>query len=112
MNACRSVCGPTRLTIPARRAALRTIRAAPCRVQPAAVRGQEDWPVCPLADGQVDRPCGTRRERDRDDLAALAGDHQCAVPALGAEVLDVGAGGLGHSQPVQGQQGDQRGRGR
>gem|GEM_PF-5044174 len=31
MNACLSVCGPTFLLIPARRATLRTIRPAPCR---------------------------------------------------------------------------------
>jgi hypothetical protein len=31
MNACRKVCGPTGLVIPARRAALRTIRPALCR---------------------------------------------------------------------------------
>src|SRR5215469_14088732 len=74
MNACRSVCGPTRLTIPARRAAADDPRCA-VPVQPAAVCGQEDWPVCALADGQVDGPRGTRRERDRDDLAALARDH-------------------------------------
>jgi hypothetical protein len=30
------------------------------------------------------------------------------VPALQAQVLDVGAGGLGHAQPVEGEQGDQR----
>ena len=37
---CRSVCGPTGLVIPARRAARRTIRAAPCRSsrRPSAVR--------------------------------------------------------------------------
>ena len=37
-------------------------------------------------------------------LAAFAGDGQGAVPALGAQVLDVRAGRLGHSQPVQGEQ--------
>src|SRR6516162_388667 len=40
MNACRSVCGPTGLLIPARAAARRTIRAAPCRSsrRPSAAR--------------------------------------------------------------------------
>ena len=40
MNACLSVRGPTALVIPARRAALRTIRPAPCRSsrRPSAVR--------------------------------------------------------------------------
>jgi hypothetical protein len=40
MNACRSVCGPTGLVIPARPATRRTIRAAPCRFsrRPSAAR--------------------------------------------------------------------------
>ena len=42
-----------------------------------------------------------------DDLAALAQDRQGAVPALEAERLDVGAGGLRDPQPVEGQQRDQ-----
>jgi len=42
-----------------------------------------------------------------DHLAALAGDDQGAVPALKAQVLDVGGGGLRHPQPVEREQGDQ-----
>jgi hypothetical protein len=40
MNACRRVCGPTGLVMPARRAIRRTIRPAPCRSsrRPSAVR--------------------------------------------------------------------------
>ena len=53
-------------------------------------------------------PGGAWRERDGDDLPALAGDHQGAVPALDAERLDVGFRGFGDAQPVEGQQGDQR----
>src|SRR6266545_2583212 len=49
-------------------------------VQPAAISSQEDRPLAPFADGQVDRPGGAWRERDGDDLAALAGDHQGSVP--------------------------------
>jgi hypothetical protein len=61
-----------------------------------------------LADGQVERPGGARRERDGDDLAALIRVMvRVRVAALEAEVLDVGAGGFGDPQPVQGQQGDQ-----
>jgi hypothetical protein len=77
-------------------------------VQPPPVGGQEHRPAGPFADGQVDRPGGPRRQRDGDDLAALAGDRQRPVPALQPQVLDVGAGGLGHPQPVQREQGDQR----
>jgi hypothetical protein len=61
-----------------------------------------------LGDGQVDRPGGARRERDGDHLAALAGDHQGAVPALDAQRLDVAAGGFRHAQPIEGQQRDER----
>ena len=75
-------------------------------VQPPAVRCQEDRAAGALADGQVDRPGCAQCQRDGDDLAALAGDGQRPVPALEAQVLDVGTGGLGYPQPVQGQQGD------
>jgi hypothetical protein len=77
-------------------------------VQPPTVWGQEDWPVVTLADRQVDRPGGARRQGDGDDLAALVGNHQGAVPALGAQGLNVSTGGFGDAQPVEGQQRDQR----
>ena len=51
---------------------------------------------------------GARCERDGDHLAALAGDRQGPVPALQAHLLDIGAGGLRDSQPVEREQGDQR----
>ena len=63
-------------------------------VQPPPVRGQEHRPAGALADGQVDRPGRARRKRDGDHLAALAGDGQGPVPALQAQVLDVGFRGL------------------
>jgi hypothetical protein len=55
-------------------------RAVP--VQPRSVGGQEHRPVGALADGQVDGPGSARRQRNRDDLAALAGDGQRASTAL------------------------------
>src|SRR6476661_9018701 len=70
-------------------------------VQPPPVRGQEHRPFGALADGQVDRPSGARRQRDGDDLAALAGDGQGPVAALDAQSLDVGAGCFGDPQPVE-----------
>src|SRR6266536_1982635 len=79
----------------------------PVAVQPTAVRGQEDRSLTAFADGQVDRPRGAGCERDGDDLAALAGDDKRPVPALDAQVLDVGAGGFGDLQPVERQQGNQ-----
>src|SRR5262249_56905411 len=58
-------------------------------VQPPPVRREEYRPVGALPDGQVDRPCGARCQRDGDDLAALMG-------ASGSPVLCEmrGAGGL------------------
>jgi hypothetical protein len=76
-------------------------------VEPPPLGCQEHRPVRALADGQVDRPGRARGERDGDDLAALAGDGQGPVPALQAQVLDVGAGSLRDPQPIQGQQRDQ-----
>ena len=63
-------------------------------VQPLAVRAQEDRSLASLDDGQVDRPYGAWRQRDGDDLAALARDDQGPVTAFQAQGLDVGAGGL------------------
>jgi hypothetical protein len=40
-------------------------------------------------------------------LPPFAGDHQGTVPALQAEGLDVGAGGLGDPQAIEGEQADQ-----
>ena len=51
-------------------------------VQPAAVRGDEDRSFAALTDSQVDGPRGAGGERDGDDLAALARDHQGAVASL------------------------------
>ena len=77
-------------------------------VEPAPIGRQEDGSFGALADGQVDRPRGAWRQRDGDHLAALAGDHEGAVPALDAQGLDIRAGGLGDPQPVQREQRDQR----
>jgi len=60
-------------------------------VQPPAVTGEEQRSIGALAGGQVDGAGGARGEGDGDDLAALAGDDQGAVAALGAHVLDVRA---------------------
>jgi hypothetical protein len=77
-------------------------------VQPSAVCGDEQRPFGALADRQVDRPSRAGGERDGDDLAALPGDHQSAVAAFQAQVLDARAGGLGHPKPVDCEQGDER----
>jgi hypothetical protein len=77
-------------------------------VQPPIGPSQEYRTAGALADSQVDRPGGARRQRDGHDLAALAGDGQRPVPALQAQVLDVGPGRFGDPRPVKGEQGDQR----
>jgi len=69
--------------------------------------GEEQRAFGTLADGQVDGAGGARGERYGDDLAALAGDDQGPVATLEAQVLDVGAGGIGDSEPVEREQGDQ-----
>ena len=101
MKAWRRVCGPIFLASPARRATRRTILAAPCRSSRLRSRGGEARSFAAFADGQVDRAGGPRRERDNGFPAALAGNRQGPVAALGAQSLDVRAGGLGHARPVQ-----------
>jgi RIO kinase 1 len=83
MNACRSVCGPTGLLIPARASGPADDPGGTVPVQPPPVSGQEDRPPGPFSNGQVDGPGSARRERDGGDLVALAGDGQRPVPALG-----------------------------
>jgi hypothetical protein len=77
-------------------------------VQRLAVPSEEDRAFYPLGDGQVDRSRRARRERDSDDLAALAHDSERAMAALHAERLDVGAQSFGDPQAVDGEEGDQR----
>jgi hypothetical protein len=76
-------------------------------VEAPTVGTGEDWSVESLADGQVDRSGGAGSERDGDDLAALAKNGQGPVTPLQAEPVDVGSGGLRHSQPVEDEQRDQ-----
>jgi hypothetical protein len=54
-------------------------------IQPLSVRAEEDRPLHALSDDQVDRPCRAGRERDGDNLAALAGDDKRPMPALDAQ---------------------------
>jgi hypothetical protein len=53
-------------------------------VEAAAVACYEDRPFASLPDGQVHGPGGARRQRDRDDLTALAKHGEGAVAALDA----------------------------
>jgi hypothetical protein len=83
MNACRSAAGGLTDDPPG---------GVPVQAPPG--RGQEHRPFGAFPDGQVDRPGRTRRQRDGHHLAALTGDGQRPVPALQAQALDIGAGGL------------------
>ena len=85
MNAWRSVWGPMRLWMPARRARRRTIRPAAMAIKTCAVAADEDRPFASLTDGEVDGPGGAGRQRDGDGLAALADDRQGAVAAFEPE---------------------------
>jgi hypothetical protein len=91
MKACRSVCGPTRLAIPARRAIRRTIRPGRVPVEALPVRFDEDRAHGALTDGEIDRPGHPRCERQSGGLATLAHHGEGAVAALEAEGFDVGS---------------------
>ena len=108
MNACRRVCGPTRLLIPARRATRRTIRDAACRSRRSPSEPQEDRALAAVSDREIDRAGGPGRKRNDDDLAALAENPQGAVAAFDAELFDVRTDRFGDPQPVECQQAQQR----
>jgi hypothetical protein len=60
------------------------------------------------ANGTVDCPADRRRQRDQDDLRALAADSQHPVSVLFTEVADIRAGCLEDPQPQQAEQGHER----
>jgi hypothetical protein len=59
------------------------------RVEPLPVGTQQDRTDPAFADGLAGRSCGARRKRDPGGLVALADDLQGAMPAFGAEILDI-----------------------
>jgi hypothetical protein len=88
-----------RVVSPANRRSTRFSRDELSDLQPRPVyHRKRDSVVARLtgafADGHVDRAGGPRRQRDGDNLVALASDGQGPVPEVQAQVLDVGAGGL------------------
>jgi hypothetical protein len=76
-------------------------------VHPGAAGVQQDRPAVPVADRPVDGPADRRRQRDQDDLGALAAHPQDPVAVLLAEVGDVGAGGFEDAQAEQSEHGHQ-----
>jgi hypothetical protein len=69
-------------------------------IDPLPVGAHEDRPVAAFADREVDGPRRPRCQGHGHDLAAFAQDGERAVTALEPQVLEVGAEGLGHPQPV------------
>jgi len=76
-------------------------------VHPGTAPVAQQRPVLAAVDGPVDGPPDRGRQRDEDDLGALADHAQDAVAVLLAEVGDVGGAGLEDPQPEQAERGDQ-----
>ncbi len=77
-------------------------------IEPSAGAVAEDRPFAAFTNGKIDSARGAWGERDRHGLAALAVDDEGAVTAFETELFDVRADRLGHAQPVQRDQRDQR----
>ena len=59
-------------------------------VEPLTVMAEQDPTVTSFSDRKVHGACGAWHERDDGRLAALAEDPQRAMPAIEAEISDVG----------------------
>jgi hypothetical protein len=77
-------------------------------IDPLPVGADEDRPLAAFTDGEIDGSGSAGRQGDGHDFPAFAQDGERAVTTLQPEVPDVGADGLGHPQPVEGQTADQR----
>jgi hypothetical protein len=77
-------------------------------VHPGAASIQQDRPAGSEVYGTVDGPADCWRQRDQDDLGALAAHSQHPVAVFLAGVSDVRAGGLEDPQAQQAEHGDQR----
>jgi hypothetical protein len=60
-------------------------------VESFAMMSQEDRPLDPFSDGEIDGAGGSGSERDGDDLGALGQHRERAVAPFEAEGFDVGA---------------------
>jgi len=77
-------------------------------VHPDATTVEQDRPACAGSNRLVDGPAHCRRQRDQDDLGALAAHTQHPVTMLFAEIGDIRAGGLEDPQAEQAEHGHQR----
>ncbi len=82
-----------------------TSGGVPVHPRPATV--QQDQARSPTTDGAVNGTTDGERERDEDNLGALAAHPQYAVAVLLAEVGDVRAGGIEDPQTEQPEHGDE-----
>jgi hypothetical protein len=76
-------------------------------VHPRSVGVAQDRTTLTALDGSVEGAGHRRRQRDQDDLAALAPHAQDAVAVFFSEVVDVGAAGFEDPQPEQAEHRDQ-----
>ena len=66
-------------------------------VEPLAVVADEDRPLSPYTDREVNRARGSWDEWDHCRLVALAEDAQRAMPTVEAEIADIGVACLADS---------------
>ena len=98
MNACHSVCVPNGLQDPGASGDAADDAPGAVPFQPLPIPIEEDRPFAALPNSEVYSAGGPGRERDDDDLAGVAGNGEGLVAAFQAHGVDVGAGGLRHSQ--------------
>jgi hypothetical protein len=77
-------------------------------IHPGSAAVEQDRAAHPACDGAVHGPADRRRQRDHDDLVALAAHAQDPVAVLLAQVADIGAGGFEDPQAQQPEHGHQR----
>ena len=73
-------------------------------VQTLAVLSAENRALGPLTDDQVERPGGSRNQRDDGWLVALAQDAEGPVPVVQGQVLDVAPTSLADPEAVEPEQ--------
>ena len=77
-------------------------------VEALTVGAEEEWPFAAFADREIDRTCGTRRERDDHGLGAFTQDRENAVASLETERLDVRPGRFRNAKSIECQQAEER----
>src|SRR4029079_15135813 len=78
-------------------------------IEALTVVAAQDWAFAAFADGQVDGARCTRHQRYGRGLVGFAHNPQRAMPALEAQVFDIGGARFANSQSVKAEQDRQRG---